>query len=71
MEDIKAADSNLTVATKGLGDIILKRLNTDSEQAQHGGYTTSTEQQQMMAFEERKVQKKKNENLFEFSEEYG
>lgn len=24
---------NRTVATKGLGDIILKRLNTDSEQA--------------------------------------
>lgn len=64
MEDTKAADSNLTVATKGLLDIILKRLNTDSEQAQHGGYTTSTEQQQMMAFEKRKVQKKKKKSFF-------
>lgn len=36
-QDIKAADSkpfyNRAVATKGLRDIILKRLNTDSEQA--------------------------------------
>lgn len=29
---------------------MLKRLNTDSEQAQHGGNTTFTEQQQTMAF---------------------
>ncbi len=41
------------MATKGLPDIMLKRLNTDSEQAEHGGYTTSTEQQQMMAFEKK------------------
>lgn len=47
---LKPAHNNLTLASKGPGDIILKRLNTDSEQAQHGGNTTFGERQQTMAF---------------------
>lgn len=44
------AHNNLTLASKGPGDIILKRLNTDSEQAEHGGNTTFGKRQQTMAF---------------------
>lgn len=46
----KPAHNNLTLASKGPGDIILKRLNSDSEQAEHGGNTTFGERQQTMAF---------------------
>lgn len=50
MRDIKPADNDCTAATKGLPDIALKRLNTDSEQGRRGGYTTAAEEQQMRGF---------------------
>lgn len=52
--DRKPADNDCTVATKGFPDIILKRLNTDSEQARRRGYTTSAEEQQMSRFYRRR-----------------
>lgn len=68
---LKPAHNNLTLASKGPGDIILKRLNTDSEQAQHGGNTTFGERQQTMAFGEREGGREggREENVNSFRQE--
>lgn len=52
--DRKSADNDCTAATKGFPDVILKRLNTDSEQARRRGYTPSAEEQQMSRFHRRR-----------------